>query len=135
MRTVIPFISTLLYNGALKSSSWSSSGGANQKMKRCTYSNTFELFHLYNFQIPLGITPGSMKVANVKFARTNATTFNYSLMHLVSSILPSVCPRCHAYDHQHHSNLQFSHLAHYPELYSCLLHLKSNFQRFLASFT
>lgn len=61
--TVIPFISTLLYKGALKSSSLSSSGGAEKwrNIARVRFKTVY---------LPFGITPGSMKVASVKFAST-----------------------------------------------------------------
>ena len=76
MRTVMPLISTFLYNGAWKSSSLSSSGGALKKEENHAFSKIiFRNFIFYEtftscINIPFGITPGSMNVASVKFAKT-----------------------------------------------------------------
>lgn len=64
MRTVMPFISAFLYNGARNSSSRSSSGGATNATI-LVVANTSKMFFL-----PFGITPGSINVANEKLAMT-----------------------------------------------------------------
>lgn len=72
----MPLISTFLYNGAWKSSSLSSSGGALKENHGTIHFRNYIFVNCIcktctsHINIPFGITPGSINVASVKFAKT-----------------------------------------------------------------